>query len=256
MVMHQRLRPLRHRLRYRVFSLLLDLDDLPRLHASLRLFSVNRANLFSFYERDHGAGTPTGLADWVRGELRAAGLAADGKIQLLTMPRMLGYAFNPLSVYFCHDAAGALGAILYEVNNTFGERHAYLLEVAPGQRDGARVAQGCAKAMHVSPFLDMDMNYRFRVCAPAAAREYMRVGVDACDRDGPLLIATYAARRHALGDRALLWALAAHPLLTLKVVAGIHWEALKLWMKGAKVNSKPDGEASAVTVVSSRRSLT
>lgn len=254
MVTHQRLRPLRHRLRYRVFSLLLDLDELPELHARLRWFSVNRANLFSFHERDHGAGSATGLADWVRGQLRAAGLPDAARIQLLTMPRVLGYAFNPISVYFCRDAGGDLSAILYQVNNTFGERHCYLLEVAPGERDGARVSQRCAKAMHVSPFLDMHMHYRFRVAAPAAERRFMSLGVAACDTAGALLLANFAARRHALGDAGLLRALATHPLLTLKVIAGIHWEALKLWIKGVPVVTRPDAAPPPITVVTSRSS--
>ena len=148
-VMHQRLRPARHRLRYRMFSLLLDLDELSALARRLRWFSLNRFNVFSLHERDYGdvrsAADGAGLRACVERQLRAAGLPAGGAIRLLTMPRILGYAFNPLSVYFCDDADGALQALIYEVNNTFGERHSYLIEVDAGERDGGAIVQRCAK---------------------------------------------------------------------------------------------------------------
>ena len=126
-VMHQRTRPKRHRLQYSVFYLALDLEEAPAVGAALRFFSVNRFNLFSFHELDHGDGSSFPLLEQIRAKLRAAGLDAGGPIVLMTMPRMLGYAFNPLSLYFCYRKDGALAAILYEVNNTFGQRHTYLI---------------------------------------------------------------------------------------------------------------------------------
>ena len=248
-VMHLRERPRRHLLRYRIYSLLLDLDALDELSGRLRWLSVNRFNLFSLCERDHGAGTPRGLADWARRQLLEAGLPHDGPIYLLTMPRILGYAFNPLSVYFCHDAAGSLRAILYEVNNTFGERHCYLLEVAAGQREGIEVRHTCAKRLHVSPFLSLDLTYRFRVRPPHPARARFNLCVDVHDKAGRVLLARYDTRRHSLDDRTLLRLFAADPLLTFKVIAGIHWEALRLWLKGIRAHAKPAAPRAAVTVL-------
>ena len=247
-VMHQRLRPVRHRLRYRVFSLLLDLDELPALSQRLRLFSLNRFNLFSLHERDYGAGNG-GLRGYVEAQLRAAGLPAAGAIRLLTMPRILGYAFNPLSVYFCHAGDGALSAVLYEVNNTFGERHSYLIEVDPEQRAGDDIVQHCAKQFHVSPFLALDMSYRFRIEAPAVQRDRLSIGVVAQDAEGAVLNARFDARRRSLDDAALARAFLTHPLLTLKVVAAIHWEALRLLVKGIRWHPKPALPDQRVTVV-------
>lgn len=148
-VMHQRLRPKRHRLSYRVYNLLIDIDELPQLHARLRCFSVDRFNLFSFHAADHGDGSGRDLRAQVEARLREAGLPTGGAIRLLAMPRLLGHVFNPLSVWFCHAPGGALQALLYEVNNTFGQRHSYLIPVAD---DGAPIVeQHCDKQMYVSP---------------------------------------------------------------------------------------------------------
>ncbi len=248
-VMHQRLQPRRHRLRYRVYSLLLDLDELPALDRRLRWLSVGRFNLFSWHERDHGDGTPGGLRAYIDSQLQAAGCRAGGKVQLLTMPRILGYAFNPLSVYFCHAPGdGRLEAIFYEVNNTFGERHSYLLPVA-GEAEAASglVRQTCRKDFHVSPFLGLDMHYDFRVLPPAAHRPDLRLHIDARGPEGVMLTATLQARRQPLTDAALLRAFFTHPLLTLKVIAAIHWEALKLVAKGIKLHRKPPPPAHPVS---------
>jgi len=247
-VMHQRQRPARHRLRYRVFSLLLDLDELPALGRRLRWLSLDRFNLFSFHQADHGDGTPGGLRAHVERQLAAAGLPAGGAIRLLAMPRILGHVFNPLSVYFCHAPGGALAALLYEVNNTFGERHSYLIPVEPLAREqGAPVLQRCAKQMHVSPFLGLDMEYRFRIRPPEGGA--LSIGVDTHDADGAVLVARLDAQRRALDDRALLAAFFGHPLLTLKVVAAIHWEALRLWRKGVPVHRKPAAPHRPVTII-------
>lgn len=237
-VMHQRLRPKRHRLGYRVYALLVDLDELPALAQRLRLFSLNRFNLFSLHERDHGAGHG-GLRAHVERQLVAAGLPAGGAIRLLTMPRILGYAFNPISVYFCDDASGALRALLYEVNSTFGERHSYLIEVDPAERGAPLLHQRCAKRLHVSPFLAMEMHYEFRVAPPSAERTGLGLGVTAHDASGALLVARLDATRRPLGDAALLRVFVTHPLLTLKIVAAIHWEALRLWLKGVRLQPRP-----------------
>ncbi|HEY4066734.1 MAG TPA: DUF1365 family protein [Burkholderiaceae bacterium] len=247
-VMHQRLRPKRHRLDYRVYSMLVDLDELPALARRLRLFSLNRFNLFSLYERDHGAGDG-GLRAHVERQLHAAGLPGGGAIRLLTMPRILGYAFNPISVYFCDDAGGGLRALLYEVNSTFGERHSYLIEVDPAERGAPVIRQHCAKRMHVSPFLAMDLRYEFRVAPPSAERAGFSLGVSAHDASGAVLAARLEATRRRLADAALLRVFLTHPLLTLTVVAAIHWEALRLWLKGTRLQPRPAAPAQAVSVI-------
>ena len=247
-VMHQRLRPRRHRLRYRVFSLLLDLDDIDQLSARLRLFSRNRLNLFSFHDRDYGAGTSEPLRHQVERHMGAAGIETDhGPIRLLTMPRMLGYAFNPLSVYFCYRRSGKLAAILYEVNNTFHERHSYVIPVSESANgDSERpIRQVCTKQFYVSPFLDLDMTYSFSVVPPGR-----RVGIAISGRDaqGPILVASLYAERFPLSDFGLALALVSYPLLPLKVIAGIHWEALRLWLKGMRPRQRPRLPDRAVTV--------
>jgi DUF1365 family protein len=248
-VMHRRLRPARHKLRYRVFSLLIDLDELPALERRLRLFSLNRFNLFSLYESDYGQGGESGLRGYVERQLHNAGLAGGGAIRLLTMPRILGYAFNPLSVYFCYGGDGALRAILYEVNNTFGERHSYLIEVDAAERQSETVVQRCAKQLHVSPFLALDMDYLFCVAPPAVRRRALSIGVVAQDEQGAVLHARFDARRRPLCDSALARVFVTHPLLTLKVVVGIRWEALRLYFKGLRVQAKPAAPNQSVTVI-------
>ena len=241
-VLHTRLRPVRHRLRYRMFMLLLDLDEVPALSRRLKLFGAGRPALLSFREADHGDGTPSGLRRWALGLLAEAGITAGGPVRLLTMPRVLGHAFNPLSVFFCHRPDGGLAAMLYQVNNTFGERHTY---VVPAEPDAAGlVRQSCDKAFHVSPFMDMALTYRFRVLPPGDA---VSVGIQVADDAGKLLTAAFAAQRRPLTDAALLRAFLSAPLLGLKVLAAIHWEALLIWRKGVGLRSHPGAAPHAAT---------
>ncbi|CAN5805488.1 DUF1365 domain-containing protein [soil metagenome] len=257
-VMHQRLKPARHRFSYRVFSLLVDVDELPLLAKRLKLFSLDRFNLFSLYVKDYGAGSDVSLRSHVEQQLSEAGLATGGAIRLLTMPRILGYAFNPLSVYYCHRPDGVLHAVLYEVNNTFGERHGYLVEVdEPGDATVASVvpkpiAQACDKNLYVSPFLGMDMSYRFRIEPPSIASPSLSIGIVASSATEPMLIAHYEARRCELSDRTLALAFVSHPLLTLKVIGAIHWEALRLWIKGVGLQPRPAEPTRTVSIVRHR----
>lgn len=244
-VMHQRLRPRRHRLAYRVYNLLIDIDELPTLAARLRLFSLGRFNLFSFYPGDHGDGSGTPLHAQINARQRAAGLPTGGAIRLLAMPRLLGHVFNPLSVWFCYAPEGALQALIYEVNNTFGERHSYLVPV--DDPASPIISQRCDKAMHVSPFLGMAMHYGFRIQPPG---EQLSVGVSVHDAQGAVLNARLDEQRQALTDSALLRVFLSHPLLTLKVVAAIHWEALRLWLKGVPLQPRPPAPAHELTTVS------
>jgi hypothetical protein len=243
-VMHHRSRPRVHRLGYRVFSLLLDLDEMDGIAGRLRLFSRNRLNLFSFYDRDYASGSAEPLRAQIERLCTQAGVALDGgAIRVLTMPRILGFAFNPLSVFYCHDRAGTLRTLLYEVNNTFGERHSYLIPVTG---TSPVVRQSCDKGFHVSPFLPMDLHYAFRVVPPA---ERLSVAITVSDGAGPLLIALHSAQRQVLSDRALARVFITHPLLTLKVVSGILWEAAKLWIKRVPVHDHPAPPAYPVTLV-------
>ena len=242
-VFHARTRPRRHSLTYRVFSLLLDLDEVEALSQRLRLFGHNRAAVFSFHDADHGDGTGK-LNDWVAGQLANAGLTLHApKIEMLCYPRIFGYVFNPLTVYFCSDG-DVLSAILYEVHNTFGERRTYVIPVEAGAQ---QIEQSCAKELYVSPFVPMDCVYRFHIEPPG---EKILVRIDETDGEGMLLRASFAGERQPLTDRTLLRALFGYPLMTLKVTAAIHWEAIKLFAKGVPVfRHKPAKTRIASTVV-------
>ena len=245
-VMHQRLRPRRHRLSYRIFQTILDLDEIDALAERLRLFSRNRFNVFSFFDRDHGDGSDEPLKAQVGRQLKAAGIDADdGSVRLLCMPRVFGYVFNPISIYFCHRRDGGLAALLYEVTNTFGQRHSYLIPAGETSESGI-VEQHCRKGLYVSPFLGMDMDYRFRIAPPD---DRLLVHITGRDARGPLIVAAFSGARRPLGDMELARALFAYPLLTLKVIAGIHWEALLLWIKGVRLQHRPAPPARAVTHV-------
>jgi DUF1365 family protein len=222
-VTHVRTRPRAHALRYRVVFVAVDLDEPPRT----RLFG--RGRLFR-------ATPPLSRAE-VEAHLTDAGLAHGGRILMLAMPGLLGLRFNPLTVFFCHDRAGGLTAILYEVRNTFGERHAYLI---PAGGD-----QVCGKAFYVSPFMDMDLSYAFRVVPPG---DTVGVRIEAADPHGPILTAAFHGRHQPLTDAALLKAWLTHPWMTLGVLAAIHWEALKIWRKGGRVRRRPPPPSHRVTV--------
>lgn len=231
-VFHRRPAPRAHALRYGVFYLLLDLDELPVLDRRSRLFGYNRAAWFSFFDADHGSGDGRPFRDWLGEALAAAGIVReDWRFRVLCMPRVLGYVFNPITVVYCHDASGHLVAMLYEVNNTFGERLSYVVPVAahPG---GAVIRQRCDKALFVSPFFDMRGHYEFAVREPGTR---LTLGIDYREDAALRLRAVFAGRRQPFSAktlRALAWR---YPAATLKVIAAIHYEALKLWLKGIPV---------------------
>lgn len=226
-VMHHRFRPTRHRFVYEVFSLYLDLDELDAVDRGLRLLSVERPNLLSFRAADHGRRDRSALRPWVEEQLARHGIVdAAARIALLCFPRLLGYVFNPLSIYFCHGAGGGLRAIVYEVKNTFGEQHCYVFAVTP---DNGRLAHACAKAMYVSPFIGMDAHYEFKLRVPD---ERLLITIFEREPAGPVLTATHTAERRPLTDRELLRALRQNLFMTWKVIGGIHLEALRLWWKG------------------------
>ncbi|MES0873179.1 DUF1365 domain-containing protein [Sinimarinibacterium thermocellulolyticum] len=234
-VMHRRLVPPFYRFVYRVFYLFVDIDRLDALSARLRLFSLDRFNLLSLRTRDYGDGR--GLRAWAEGVLRERGVELDGgRIRLLTFPRVLGFAFNPISLWYCEHRDGTLRAVIAEVNNTFGEKHSYVL-ASGGAPLPYEVPIEKEKVFHVSPFLDRVGQYRFTLGAPGAR---IRVAIRETQGGEAILDATLAGERLAVSDTAILSQVLRMPWMTIKVVAGIHWEALKLWLRGARFFRKPD----------------
>jgi len=244
-VMHHRVRPKKHRLNYRVFSMLLNLDELEHLSKRLKLFSFNNFNVFSFHNKDHGLRTDIPLRQWVDAQLSLAGINLNGgAVHLLCYPRIFGYAFNPLSVYFCYDSESRLTATLYEVRNTFGQSHIYLIRV--DDQDSKVIRQSCSKNLFVSPFIEMGATYNFRIQPPTNS---VTVAINESDKQGKFLFASFTGNRIPLTDRKLLRMVFAYPLMTLKVIAGIHWEALKLWRKGVPLAHRPEAPTKPVSVI-------
>lgn len=235
-VRHARLRPVRHAFAYPTWFLMLPMRRLRTVPSAA--LARNRFGLVSFHDRDHGDGRADSLA-WLDELLACEGVGAAGEVWLHCIPRVLGYAFKPVSFWYCHRADGVLAAIVVEVNNTFGERHCYVL---PAAGEGA-VRQDCAKAFHVSPFLPMELDYAFRLAPPG---ERFALGITVSDRDGPMLTTVHTARRRGLSDGELARALVAYPLMTLKVVAAILWEAARLWAKRVPVFHHPDRAAQSI----------
>jgi DUF1365 family protein len=232
-VRHTRLRPARHAFAYRNWFVLLPMRALrSRPEPAL---ARNRRGLVSFHDADHGDGGPDALA-WAEGLLAAEGITdADGEIWLQTYPRVLGYAFKPVSFWYCHRADGTLAAVLAEVNNTFGERHVYLLS---GPQLGFGREQQARKVFHVSPFCRVEGRYRFRFMR-TAERVVARVDHDD-DAGAPLLQTSVSGRLEPLDAAALRRTLLGMPLMTLGVILRIHWQALKLWRKRVPFISKPE----------------
>jgi len=232
-VMHARLKPIGHRFSYRVMSLLIDLDRLADADRQSPLFGVNRAALYSFHEADHGQRDGSSLRGYAQRCAAERGIdLTGGRVLLLCYPRLLGYTFNPLSVYFCYRANGELALLIYEVRSTFGDIHPYVLPVLSGEISDAGVRQQQDKLFFVSPFIGMAMRYHFRVLPPG---ERVQLRILEADRDGPLLAATFNGSRRRLNTKELLRTFFGLPLVTMKIMAAIHWEALRLWLKGARL---------------------
>ncbi len=236
-VAHTRFAPVRHGFRYRVGYVLLDIDRLRTLDRQLRLFSWNRAGLFSFHDRDHGPRDGSALRPWIEQTLREQGVdMAGGRVRLLCLPRLLGFAFNPISLWFCDYPDGRPAAVLCEVRNTFGEYHNYLL---PPAADGVfdwGATHYKPKCFHVSPFLATSGTYAFRLQPPGE-----RVIFNIRENSGgqTLLAAGVAGHARALDDVGLLRLFLAMPLMTFRIFAMIHWQAVKLWWRGVPVHRKP-----------------
>jgi len=231
---HERRAPFIHRFSYRIASVLIDLDQLAEAGRMSRLFSVESFNLFSFKARDHGARDGSDLAQWAREQFKNAKLDADdAHLTLLCAPRVLGYVFNPLSIYFAKDQqSGRLIGVLYQVHNTFGDDHAY---VVPGS-DTAVNHQEADKVFHVSPFFDVGGRYQFTLRAPS---ERFRLSILKQRESGSDFLATMAMKREEMTSKTLFKLFVTHPFFTIKTVAAIHYEALRLWLKGAVYHARP-----------------
>jgi hypothetical protein len=236
-VMHARMKPKAHRFTYRVYNILIDIDRLAEADRLSRFFSVGRFNLLSFRPEDHGDAGQTPLGGHIRALLSESGL--DERIERILLacyPRVLGYVFNPIAVYFAYAADGRLLALVYEVRNTFGDMHAYVAPIAEGELSEAGVRQERDKLFYVSPFMDMPMRYRFRIRPPGPD---LAIRILETDAEGPILSAAFHGRFEPLTTASALMAFVRSPLLTLKVVAGIHFEAMRLWFKGVRFFSRP-----------------
>jgi DUF1365 family protein len=238
-IRHTRLRPVRHAFSYPGFFLRMRLDGDAARRASGALgrwFGYDAPGPMSFRSADHGDGV-TPLDQWVRGLCEQAGVVADGPLWLHTFARVLGYAFKPVSFWFCHRSDGALVAVVAEVNNTFGERHCYLL-AEPG---GTPLSQGrelrARKVFHVSPFCSLEGDYAFRFLN-RSDRALARI--DYHDAEGPLLLTSLSGELVAADRKAMRRALLGHPLFTIGVIARIHWQALRLWRARVPFHRKPE----------------
>ncbi|MFM1816213.1 MAG: hypothetical protein RLZ98_2908 [Pseudomonadota bacterium] len=246
-VTHRRLKPNTHSLRHNVFWLLLDLGELDALDRQTRLFSHNRSNLIAFFDRDHGDGDGLPLQDQIVRHLNDAGLDTTNiKVAVLCMPRFLGYDFNPISVYYCTRGTGEAVAMVYEVNNTFHQRHMYVIPATAS--DSGEIRQRSSKDFYVSPFLGMDMSYAFSTALPG---ETVQLSVQGSNRDGPIINTSLVGRKRPLTDGQLARLLLTHPLLTLRVVGWIHWHAFSMWLKGFRLQDQPTTPRHGSTIVHS-----
>ena len=242
-VIHKRFKPKVHSFKYNVFSLLIDLSELNTLDKKVNFFSYNKINLISFYDKDHGERDGSSLIDWVNNNLKKNNISTqDIKIKILCYPRIFGFVFNPLSVFYVYNLKNQLISILYEVKNTFGEQHTYIFRV---EKDGNLIQNNCTKKFHVSPFIEMDCNYFFRLLKPG---EKISVIIDQYDKQDKILYASQDGVRSEFNTKQLLKSYIKHPLMTFKIIIAIHFEAFKLWAKGIKLIKKKINIKNNITI--------
>ncbi len=232
-VTHRRFKPKRHFFSYKTFSIFFDLDELKDLEKKVSIFSLNKFNLFSFYNKDHGDRDGSNLKSWVKNTLKKFNINFKiSKIRLLCFPRIFGYVFNPLSIFYCYNENAELKAILYEVKNTFNEQHTY---VFPVEKNSKIITQNCNKRFYVSPFIEMETAYNFRLAEP---KETLSVFIKQTDPEGLLLSACQIGRKEDISTKQLLINFLRHPMMNIKIIMAIHFEALRLWGKGVKLIKK------------------
>jgi len=232
-VIHKRFKPKEHFFKYKVFSLLLDLSELNLLDKELKIFSYNKFNILSFYDIDHGPRDGTSLISWVKENLNNNNINSNEiKIKLLCYPRVWGYIFNPLSIFFVYDKNSKLISILYEVKNTFGEQHTYVFKI---DKDNQLFEHSCKKKFHVSPFIEMNCLYYFKILKPT---DKLSVVINQNDDSGKLLFASQDGLKNELNNKNLMISYISNPLMSFKIIGAIHFEAFKLWIKGIKYVKK------------------
>ena len=225
-VTHTRFKPVRHFLKYKTFSLLIDLDEINLLDKSIGIFSHNKFNIFSFYDKDHGDRDGGNLKNWVISNLKKFQIKEKiTNIKVLCYPRILGYVFNPLSIFYCYEK-DKLVAIFYEVKNTFNEQHTYIFKI----KNNEEIIQKCRKKFYVSPFMDMETFYNFKLINP---NDKLSVFIKQTDADGTILTATQTGDKKEFSFKQLAINFIKYPLMTIKIISSIHYEALLLWKKGA-----------------------
>jgi len=232
-VIHKRFKPKVNYFKYNVFSLLIDLSELEILDKKVNFFSYNKVNLISFYDKDHGERNGSSLVEWVHNNLKKNNISTDDiKIKILCYPRIFGFVFNPLSVFYVYNLNDQLISILYEVKNTFDEQHTYIFRV---EKDANLIQNNCSKKFHVSPFIEMDCNYFFRLLKPG---NKISVIIDQYDAQDKILYASQDGVRSDFNTKCLIKSYLKHPIMTFKIILAIHYEAFKLWTKGIKFIKK------------------
>ncbi len=233
-ITHTRFKPVKHFLKYNTFSLFIDLDEVEKLDKSIKIFSYNKFNIYSFYNKDHGNRDGNSLKEWALFNLKRFNIQQNiNKIKILCYPRIFGYVFNPLSIFYCYENE-KLKAIFYEVKNTFNEQHTYIFKI----KDNEKITQKCKKKFYVSPFMNMETFYNFKLINP---REKLSVYIKQTDGKETILTATQTGDRKEFNLKQLIINFFKYPLMTIKIIGSIHFEALLLWKKGAiyrKRNSK------------------
>jgi uncharacterized protein len=232
-VIHKRFKPKVHSFKYNVFSLLIDLSELELLNKKVNFFSYNKFNWISFYDKDHGERDGSSLIDWVNRNLEKNNITTENiKIKILCYPRIFGFVFNPLSVFYVYNENDNLISILYEVKNTFGEQHTYIFRV---EKDANLIQNNCSKKFYVSPFIKMNCNYFFRLLKPG---NKISVVIDQYENEDKILYASQDGVRSDFNTRYLVKSYLKHPIMTFKIIIAIHYEAFKLWIKGIKFLKK------------------
>ena len=229
LVTHKRFKPKRHFFSYKVFSLLIDLEEIEELEKKIKFFSFNKFNILSFHNIDHGPRDGSSLIHWAKKVLKNSKInIGSGKIKLLCFPRFFGYVFNPLSIFYCYSEESKLKAILYEVKNTFNEQHTYVFPVSSSSK---LILHKCNKKFYVSPFIEMETFYNFRLLKPG---KNISIFIRQNDTDGTLFTACQVGKRIELNNKQLFLQFLRHPLMSFKIILAIHFEAFRLWAKGIK----------------------
>ena len=232
-VIHKRFKPKKHFFKYSVFSLFLDLDEINELDNKISFFSYNKFNILSFFDKDHGYRDGSSIKNWLIQILQKKNISTKNiKIKILCYPRIFGYVFNPLSIFFIYDSDSNPTTILYEVKNTFGEQHTYVFKIDIKNK---QILNNCKKRFYVSPFMDLESKYFFKMLIP---NERLSVIIEQRDKEGKLLFASQDGERLKISSKNLLISYLKHPLMTIKIISAIHYEALKLWIKGVKLVKK------------------